>query len=107
MLAFDGGGKVYKGSGEERLSWGERLANFEVVFAVQVGGFDVADALIVSGGEQHNVSGDVVVTLDLDDVANFDVLWGGVGNDMAMRMVATVLVKIQMLPLFLTTLLMT
>lgn len=58
-------------SGREKRGRGQSRLCFDVRFAVDVGGDDVALALLrhVGGGEEKHVAGDVLVLVDLQNVA--------------------------------------
>jgi hypothetical protein len=49
------------------------MSDFEICFAVEVFGFDVARAVRVRGCENDNVGGDLVVGADEDKVPHSDV----------------------------------
>ena len=57
-------------SGREKRGRGQSRLRFDVRFTVDVGGDNVALALLrhVGGGEEKHVAGDVLVLVDLEDV---------------------------------------
>ena len=48
--------------------------HLEVGFAVEVHGFDVADAVGAGGGDEQQVGGEVVAVLDFDEISDTQIL---------------------------------
>lgn len=63
-IVFLGGGRGGKDKG----------SHFQVGLSVEIGRRDETFALVVGGGEQHQIAREAVVLLDAEDVAHLDVL---------------------------------